>query len=167
MIRTRGQGISAASILADDAATLILAALSGASAAKCPEAVRGNTAWRDKDGVSLGEALTKIMGSPLLADEIASIELDCINNWCIIRLTIGEEQVFTESGDDCERLGWSGLRTLIHGRLLRILALAVYNAHQPWSELHKKYVQGLLQIAKEEGNEAAERFMKEHPFEEE
>lgn len=200
MLKKGGRGLSAVKIEADEAALIFLAAMSGASANTCPDAVRKLSALENtrtidlgklprdckikcivdgeeieeialkdfdstgvdmSEAISLCEALTEILGDPLKADLVKSFAVDHINGFAIIAWADGQEQLFGKKNDEAN----SGVITTLHGRVFRLLACAIL----PEEERHKdpayfEWVKQVVKIGSAQGEEAAEKWMKENPF---
>jgi len=195
-----GRGLSARSIEPNEAALIILAAASGASANTCSEAARNlpmleavvikdfgklppetviqceengevtgtkllkdvpETELKQEETFDLGGQITMILDDPLKADQVKSFMVDSINNYAVLAFTDGREVVFGEKDIEAN----SGSIIMLHGRVFRLLACAML----PKNERHKnpayfKWVSQVVKIGNEQGEEAAQSWMKENPF---
>lgn len=155
MLTKGGRGLSAAKIEAKEAALIILAAMSGKSAKDCPDAVK-------KLPDDLKSSLADILSDPAgKADFVKSFTLDHVNNFAIITYTDGREVIFGKRDDEVN----SGSITMLHGRVFRVLACSML----PEDENYKnpdyfKWVSQVVKIGNEQGDEAAQVWIKENPF---
>ncbi len=155
MLNKGGRGLSAAKIEAQEAALIILAAMSGESAKDCPDAVKK---LPDDLKASLADILSDPAGK---ADFVKSFTLDHVNNFAIITYTDGREVIFGKRDDEAN----SGSITMLHGRVFRVLACSML----PEDENYKnpdyfKWVSQVVKIGNEQGDEAAQAWIKENPF---
>jgi hypothetical protein len=195
-----GRGLSAAKIEPDEAALILLAAMSGASANTCPEAARklsmleavkikdfsklppetviqceengeatGTKLLKDvpeaelkqEEIFSLGGQITMILDDPLKADQVKSFMVDFINNYAVLILADGQEIVFGKKDIEAN----SGSIIMLHGRVFRLLSCSIL----PEDERHRdpayfKWVSRVVKIGNEQGDEAAQAWIKENPF---
>lgn len=165
MLKKGGRGLSAAKIETDEAARIILAIMSGTSAETCPDAVKILFALKpsEKTGtINLGNTLADILSDPAgKADFVKSFTVDHVNNFAIITYTDGREVIFGNKDDEAN----SGSFTMIHGRIFRLLACSML----PEDENYKnpdyfKWVSQVVKIGNEQGDEAAQAWIKENPF---
>jgi hypothetical protein len=147
-----GKGSAAPNIEANAAALLVLAAMSGASANTCADALR-------KMPEGLSDAITKILDDPTMADKVKAFSFDYVNNFAVI--TYNDEVKTFGKQDDFN----SGVSVFLHGRVFRVLACAMLPEDKQRSgPAYKKWLIRLLAIGKEQGDEAALKWMEENPF---
>lgn len=194
MIGRGSRGLASSNIRADEAASILISAMSGASAAESPAVVRRIGNWESRtgaeiqtefekivldaekanntyefdSGLNFGGSLAEIFDDPDIAAGVEYCEVDHVNGWAVIRRTDGVEQIFSEGGaiKDSEKLVSAGVRVAIHGRVLLLLSTALDNAKHPLTEARIEYMREVFKIAGEKGNAAADQYMKDHPFEE-
>ena len=191
MITRGGRGRSGLMIEADEAALIILAAMSGASANTCPDAVRklpGDMPLMNADGSQYEEisitALTEdsvtvsvpksgraldvvsciaeILDDPSRADLVKSFTLDYVNKRAVLSWKDGRKDVFGQFNEDGFN---SGMITMLHGRVFQVLACAML----PEDERHRdpayfEWVKQVVKIGNEHGDKGAQTWMKENPF---
>jgi len=119
------------------------------------------TELKQEENFDLGGQITMILDDPLKADQVKSFMVDSINNYAVLAFTDGSEVVFGEKDIEAN----SGSIIMLHGRVFRMLACAML----PEDERHKdpayfKWVSQVVKIGNEQGEAAAQSWMKENPF---
>lgn len=161
MLKKGGRGLSAGKISSDEGALILLSPMTGASANTCPDEVRKFSALRDEKGIDLGGALTEILEEPVKADLLKSFMVDHINNYAVLTWIDGTENFFGKKVD-----ANSGAMSWVSGRVFRDLGLAML-PRKKGSPAHFKWVKEVVKIGREQGEEAADQWMRENPFIEE
>jgi len=183
VIRRGGRGLSAAKIEPDDATSIILAAMSGASADKCAAAAEtlSSLPLLNADGTkspeisikemrgddiilsvptedkAFGDAVEQMLRDSLTAEKVKFISFDSVNDHAMIKWIDGREDHFGKNGDFN-----SGATIMISGPVLVILSTAI-NHPRP-SKAHLEWVRKVVKIGAEHGEAAAEEWMNKNPF---
>ncbi|NLD98490.1 MAG: hypothetical protein GX640_01330 [Fibrobacter sp.] len=146
-----GRGMAAAQVDAREAALILLSAVSGSSAANCPEALKNMP-----DGFI--DTVSDILSDPREADRIEKITFDFINNYGIINRNDGsEDQTFGIQKDFN-----SGICTFINGSIIRLLSLAITDKESKQARM--AWGMEVAKIAVEKGEKEAQKWMEENPF---
>ena len=116
---------------------------------------------KQEERFDLGGQLTMIFADPLKADQVESFMVDSVNNYAVLVFNDGREVVFGKRDTEAN----SGSIIMLHGRVFRRLACSML----PEDERHKdpayfKWVSQVVKIGNEQGDEAAQVWIKENPF---
>lgn len=186
-----GRGLAAAKIGALEGAWIITAAMSGESANECAKATQqlsDDMPLLNPDGSKCEEVsvtaitgdsvrvqvpetgraldviscIAEILEDPLKADHVKSFTLDHANKKAVLSWDDGRDDVFGQLNEDTFD---SGVKVFLHGRVFRMLACSML----PDDERHKdpayfKWVSQVVKIGNEQGDEAAQAWMKDNPF---